>query len=125
MTGEKGEAKDNRQGQDKARNTRKETGHVKTDRGYGKAAGDMDVEASNEVAAPEESDYEGTMKLSKGIFASFSPIDIEDADRSDRLPYDASTLSMLDYHSAEETGQYFRRNGSLSDIPGHSLRRTE
>lgn len=29
MTGEKGEAKDNRQGQDKARNTRKETGHVK------------------------------------------------------------------------------------------------
>lgn len=80
---------------------------------------------SNEVAAPEESDYEGTMKLSKGIFASFSPIDIEDADRSDRLPYDASTLSMLDYHSAEETGEYFRPNGSLSDIPGHSLRRTE
>ena len=51
--------------------------------------------------------------------------DAEGADLFDGLPYDAYSLSMLDYRSAKGIGDYFQRNGKLSGIPGHFVRPTK
>jgi hypothetical protein len=70
----------------------------------------------------ETSEKRGTKKADRNKHQGVDGEDAEYANMLDGLPYDAYSLSMLDYRSAEGIGEYFLRNGKLSDIPGRFIR---
>jgi hypothetical protein len=73
-------------------------------------------------AASAKSGSDGMTRVRKNRKTGVDWEGAENANMLGGLPYDAYSLSMLDYRSAEGIGQYFRRNEKFSDIPGHFLR---
>jgi hypothetical protein len=89
---------------------------VRDDSGYGEDG----AQDKDKVAGDETLDN-GTRKAHKDKHASLDLVSAEVSNVWEGLPYDAYSLSVLDYRSADGIGEHFRRNEKLCDISGHFI----